>query len=407
MHASLSYPPVSRGVVILWGMMGALPFGGMVWQVYHYAIALRRLGFDVWYVEDSDRPVYDPVDQNPTTECTANVALLSEYMDRIGLGDRWIFRPPGVQNAVLGGADYQGLLRLYREAECAINLCGAQEPLEAHQSIKCRIYLETDPVENQVAVAKGHKGVIESLAAHDFHFTYGENLGSADCPVPVELFDWQGTRPPVCVDLWFKPTCAAGNALTTIAKWSHQSTDVAWKGYDSKDVIWKEHVWRWSKHHEFLKFIDLPLRAAIPLEIAIGSIGSGDMDLLHRARWRTRPAASLNEPDVYRDYIRTSCGEFTVAKDQYVSPRSGWFSDRSVCYLAAGRPVVTQETGFSKFIPTGAGLFAYTNQAQALEAIEQIAGDYARQSSAALEVARSFFDAEKVVGQMLSSVGLM
>jgi hypothetical protein len=328
-------------------------------------------------------------------------------MDRIGLGDRWIFRPPGVQDAVFGGTDYQGLLRLYREAVSAINLCGAQEPLEAHQSIKCRIYLETDPVENQVAVAKGHKGVIQSLAAHDFHFTYGENLGSWDCPVPIELFDWRPTRPPVCIDLWFDPTSALGDALTTIAKWSHHSSDVAWKGYDSKDVVWKEHVWRWSKHHEFLKFIDLPSHAAVPLEIAIGSIGSEDMDLLHRAGWRTRPAASLNEPGAYQDYIQTSRGEFTVAKDQYVTPRSGWFSDRSVCYLAAGRPVVTQETGFSKFIPTGAGLFAYNTQAEALDAIEVIARDYAKHSSAALDLAREYFDAEKVVAQMLSSVGLM
>jgi hypothetical protein len=258
-----------------------------------------------------------------------------------------------------------------------------------------------------VAVAKGHKGVIETLAAHDFHFTYGENLGGADCLVPIERFTWHATRPPVCVDLWLDPTCAPGDPLTTIAKWSHHSSDVAWKGYDSKDVVWQEHVWRWSKHHEFLKFIDLPSRAPIPLEIAIGSISSADMDWLHRAGWRTRAAASLNRPEAYRDYIRTSRGEFTVAKDQYVSPRSGWFSDRSVCYLASGRPVVTQETGFSKFIATGAGLFAYSTQAEALEAIEAIAGDYARHSSAAVEVARECFDAEKVVGQMLSTAGLM
>lgn len=407
MQSDQGFPRITRGIIILWGMMGALPFGGMVWQVYHYAIALRRLGFDVWYVEDSDRPVYDPVHQNPTTECAANVALLSQFMARIGFGDRWVFRPPGVPNEAFGATDYQGLLRLYRDAVAAINLCGAQEPLEAHQSINCRIYLETDPVENQVAVAKGHNGVIQSLAAHDVLFTYGENLGSPDCPVPIQSFEWRATRPPVCVDLWFDSARRPRDSLTTIAKWSHQSSDVAWKGYESKDVIWKEHVWRWSKHLEFVKYIDLPSKASLPLEIAIGSVGQRDLDILHQAGWRTRPAESLNEPEVYRDYICDSLGEFTVAKDQYVSPRSGWFSDRSVCYLAAGRPVVTQETGFSKFIPTGEGLFAYRNENEALDAIAAIAGDYARHSARALELARNYFDSEKVVGEMLSSIGLL
>lgn len=402
-----AYPPLTRGKIVLWGMMGALPFGGMVWQVYHYAVALRRLGFDVWYVEDSDRPVYDPVEQNPTNECAANVALLSGYMERIGLGDRWIFRPPGVPDAVLGATDHRGLLRLYGEAVAAINLCGAQEQRDSHDTIACRIYLETDPVENQVAVAKGHQGVIDSLAAHDLHFTYGENLGAADCPVPLERFKWRATRPPVCVDLWAEPHCACGDALTTIAKWSHHSSDIAWKGYDSKDVSWNGHVWRWSKRQEFLKFIDLPKDAELPLEIAIASNQSADLELLRAAGWRTRPAAALNEPDAYRDYIRTSRGEFTVAKDQYVSPRTGWFSDRSVCYLAAGRPVVTQDTGFAKLIPTGEGLFAYTDRSQALEAIAAIRDDYLRHSAAALAIAREYFDAEKVVGQMLATAGLM
>lgn len=392
--------------IILWGMLGSLPFGGMVWQVFHYLIALRRLGFDVWYVEDSDRPVYDPFTQNPTYDFSANVALLADYMQRIGMSDRWVFRPPGVQGKVLGSTDYDGLLKLYGNVEAAINLCGAQEPLEGHQRIRCRVYLETDPVENQVAVAKGHQGVIDRLSAHDFHFTYGENLGAKDCPVPMGRFDWRPTRPPVCLDLWGDQQRAPGPALTTIAKWSHHSTDVAWKGYDSKDVVWGGHVWRWSKRDEFLKFIDIPSDSRLPLEIAIGSTGS-DIETLQRSGWLTRPAATLNDPDVYREYIQSSRGEFTVSKDQYVSSRSGWFSDRSVCYLAAGRPVVTQDTGFSKFIPTGCGLFAYSGRAEALAAMQSIDEDYDKNSLAAIEVAHEYFDAEKVVGKMLSSIGLV
>jgi hypothetical protein len=264
-------------------------------------------------------------------------------------------------------------------------------------------------VENQVAVAKAHEGVIKKLAANDFHFTYGENLGFPDCSVPLEMFAWRSTRPPVCADLWFDPHRRPGESLTTIAKWRHHSADVALKGYDydSKDVVWKDGVWRWSKHHEFLKFLHLPSKAAVPLEIAIASAEPRDIDMLQQAGWRTRPAESLNDPTVYRDYTLSSLGEFTVAKEQYVSPRSGWFSDRSVCYLGAGRPVITQETGFSKFIPTGEGLFAFTSEDEALDAIEAIAGNYGKHSAAALELAHTYFDAEKVVGQMLSSIGLL
>jgi hypothetical protein len=402
-----SYPGVTRGKIVLWGMMGALPFGGMVWQVYHYVVALRRLGFDVWYVEDSDRPVYNPTDQNPTTVYAANVALLEKFMSRIGMADRWVFRPPGVPNIALGGADYGGLLQLYAETEAAINLCGAQEPREIHQSIQCRIYLETDPVENQVAVAKGHQGVISYLAAHDFHFTYGENLGFTDCPVPMGRFRWRPTRPPVCLDLWFDPTTKPGPTLSTIAKWSHQSSDVAWKGYDSKDVVWNDNVWRWSKHHEFMRFAHFPEISPLPLEIALSGAGEGDLNFLRQAGWRIKSAEPLNEPGAYRKFIRASRGEFTVAKDQYVSPKSGWFSDRSVCYLAAGRPVVTQDTGFSKFIPSGEGLLAFTNEYEARDAIGFVAEDYERHSVAALEIAREYFGCEKVVRQMLSDIGVM
>jgi hypothetical protein len=397
-----------RGRLILWGMMGTLPFGGMVWQVYHYLDALRRLGFDVWYVEDSDRPVYDPVHQNPTTEYAANVALVGDYLDRIGLADRWVFRPPGVRDQCVGALDSDGLADLYRDADAAINLCGAQEPLEAHEKLRCRIYLETDPVENQVAVALGHDGVISRLDRHTHHFTYGENLGANDCPVPIERYQWKATRPPVSVDWWREASPPRDtDALTTIAKWSHQNTDIAWKGYDSKDVIWQGQVWRWSKHHEFLKFIDVPGRAVLPVELATGSAGPADLARLHRSGWRTRPATDLNDPEAYRAYIKQSRGEFTVAKDQYVAPRSGWFSDRSVCYLAAGRPVVTQDTGFGKFIPTGTGLFAYSTADEALAAIEAVAVDYERHSTAALEIAREYFEGERVLRRLLSSAGLL
>ena len=397
MQLQCDYPPKSRGRVIVWGLMANSPFGGMVWQAYHYLVPLRKLGFDVWYVEDTDEYSFDPGSYMPTWNPESNVRLLAGFMERIGLPDRWLVRRPN-QEECFGSRDYSDLLQLYHEADAAINLCGAQEPRESHEPIRCRIYLETDPVKNQVAVAGDDQACIEMLAQYDHLFTYGENLGSDDCRVPIERFHWETTRPPVYTEWWATDQPPADDSsLTSVANWRHQG----------KDVVWNGETWRWSKHYEFLKFIGLPQRAALPMELSVGAISREDRESLLNNGWRVQPSSRLEVPEVYRQYVRESRGEFTVAKEQYVKPRSGWFSDRSVCYLAAGRPVVTQDTAFGKRIPTGEGLFCYSDQDGALAAIEAIAADYKRHSKAAAEIAREYFDADKVIAGVLRHVGLL
>ena len=391
------YPPATRGTIVLWGLLAASPFGGMTWQVLQHLTGLRRLGFDVWYVEDSDRPVYHPTTYWPTFECEANIAYLARQMHSLGLDDRWIFRCPGRSDRCCGARDLAGLRRLYREADAAFNLCGAQELRPEHHDVRCLVYLETDPVANQIRVATGHLPTIEALAAHHYIFTYGENLGAADCRVPVERFQWQPTRPPVCLDWWSTSAPPiADAALTTVANWKHTG----------KDIVWQGEVYSWSKHLEFRNFINLPLHSALPLELAVGGVGDDEQADMRRHGWRIVPSVNLAEPGAYRDYICASRGEFTVAKDQNIRLRSGWFSDRSACYLAAGRPVITQDTGFGNIIPTGAGLFAFTTADEALEAIALVAHDYKRQSTAARSIAQEYFAAEHVLGDVLRRIGL-
>jgi hypothetical protein len=398
MELKTGYPPSTRGKVIVWGQMAAAPFGGMIWQVLHYLAALRQWGYDAWYVEDSDRLVFDPVTYDVTSDYSRNLQILHESLASIGLADRWVFRPPSVYDRCEGGLDRAGLLALYRDAEAAINLCGSQEVREEHAAIRCRIYLETDPARNQVAVASGDAKRIEELASYDHLFTYGENLNAEDCRVPIERFRWRTTRPPVVVDWWSTsgppPT---GAALTSVANWKHSGNDVVWKG----------EAWRWSKHYEFERFIALPRRSSLPLRLAVGAISGQERDRLHLHGWETLPSATLEEAGKYRSFIQSSLGEFTVAKEQYVLPRTGWFSDRSVCYLAAGRPVVMQDTGFGKFTPTGEGLFAYETEDQALAAIEAIRSDYAGHSRAAQAIASEYYDAKRLVGDLLRQVGLL
>ncbi len=149
------YPPASRGLLVVWGLLSAFPFGGMTWQVIHYLVGLRRLGYDVWYVEDSDRYSYRPADFQRTFEVAENARYLNDWMARIGMANRWVLRVPHGDRACLGALDFDGLLALYRGSDAVLNLCGAQEPLPYHAEAGCRIYIQTDPVADQVAVANG------------------------------------------------------------------------------------------------------------------------------------------------------------------------------------------------------------------------------------------------------------
>jgi hypothetical protein len=394
----IQYPPVKRGKLIVWGLLASYPFGGMTWQVLHHLAGLRKLGFDVWYVEDSDKAMCDPNTFWPTFDYESNVSYLARQMESVGLAGRWVFRPPGVQDRCLGATNLPGLKKLYREADAVLNLCGSHQLRGEHDVIDCLVYLETDPVPKQVAVANGDESIIDQLDPYDYLFTYGANIGADDCLVPVARYDWYPTRPPVYVDWWSRFSALRENApLTTIANWKHSGNDVVWGGVK----------WRWSKHYEFQRFIQVPSRSALPLEIAVGGIDDEETRRLREHGWNLRASTSLSDPAKYRDYIAGSLGEFTAAKEQYVRPRTGWFSDRSVCYLAAGRPVITQETGFANMLPTGEGLLSFLTADEAVGAIDELAGDYARHSCAAEAIAREYFDAERVLGDVLHIVGLI
>ena len=397
---SRAYPPADRGTIVIWGFMASQPFGGMTWQALHYLVGLRQLGFDVWYVEDSDRVVLDPVRFWPTLDYEPNVAHLDLFMKSVGLGDRWVFRPPEVWDLCLGAADdMDGLARIHREADAVINLCGSQELRPDHEDLRCLIYLQTDPTADQVRVAKGDAEKIAELDTYDHLFTYGENIGQEGCLIPASRYEWKTTRPPVILDWWQGDLPQREPAgLSTITNWNK---------FPSKDLVWEGQSWSWNKQDEIRRFIDLPANSALPLELAIGGIDEHDQAMLRSHGWQLIPATDLGNPHDYRSFILSSLGELTVAKQQYVAPRTGWFSDRSVCYLAAGRPVITQDTDFGRNIPTGEGLFAFKNEDQALTGIEAVASDPARHSAAARDLAAEYFDGGRVLTEMLIAAGLM
>jgi hypothetical protein len=288
------------------------------------------------------------------------------------------------------------ILRLYREADAFLNVTGAQELREEHLACRRRIYVESDPFASQVKAAKGDRSMIATLEAHDTLFSFGENLGAADCDVPVGDFRWLPTRQPVALDLWDAPPAPPGAAYTTITTWHNKGKNIDYRG----------DTYYWTKDREFEKLLDLPCLREGPFELAAG-VTPEVRQLLTGHGWRQVHSVEVSkDPDCYRAYIQASRGEFTVARDQYVRPNTGWFSDRSACYLAAGRPVITQETGFAKFLPTGKGLFGFRTMEDILAAVDAIESDYAGNCRAAREIAAEYFAAEKVVGSLMVRAGL-
>jgi hypothetical protein len=235
--------------------------------------------------------------------------------------------------------------------------------------------------------------MIAMLAAHDCHFSFGENLGDPSCAVPVEQFRWKPTRQPVVLDLWAPSSAPDEGSYRTIATWQNKG----------KDVVWQGEKYFWSKSLEYERFLSLPRRTRVPLEIA-ARVDRDVRDRLCAHGWRVADSLAVSDSlDAYREYIQRSRAEFTVAKDQNIRLKSGWFSDRSACYLAAGRPVITQDTGFGSVLPMGRGLFAFNSMEDILAAVDVIESDYECHRKAAREIAAEYFSAEKVVGDLMGT----
>jgi GT2 family glycosyltransferase len=383
-----------RKVVVL-GMMTKTPVAGVVWQTIHYVLGLERLGYEAYYVETHARTPSMLMRREDDDSSLIAANFIARTMGRFDLGDRWAFRALHDDGRCYGMSERE-LERLVGSAELLINLHGGTEPLPELAATGRLVYVETDPVQLQLELHADLKETIEFLEPHCAFFTFGENIGKPDCGLPApKQFDFHPTRQPVVLDLWADLSAEAGRAFTSIGNWKQNWRDVSFQG----------ETYTWSKHHEFLKFIDLPERSGRAFELALSSFDEQDRRLLEQRGWRVREALEFSEDlDAYRGYIAASRGEFTVAKDQNVRLRTGWFSDRAATYLAAGRPVITQETGFSNVLPTGAGLLPFVDTDDALRALEDVEDDYPRHCAAAEEIAHECFAHDAVLGRLLADV---
>ena len=402
-----------RRIVIV-GTLASNPYAGMAWMHMQITAGLRRLGHDAYYVEATSTWPYDPIRQSKVNDSEYAVPYLARVAEGFGLEDRWAYRRSYSDKEWFGPSATKAE-ELLAHADAVLNVAGATR-LRTKEEFRVGrlIYFGTDPVYDEIAFAKGDRIARRTIDQHDDFVTYGENIGNADCLIPPLPRLRAKTRQPILLDLWDSGRPSKPE-FTTVCNWKQGGRELEYQG----------ETYHWSKHHEFLKFIDLPRRLSVPVELAIALAdarvtrpGFGDLVpalgmtedercLLAANGWRLVDArAFTTDPWPYRDYVRTSRGEFTVARDLNVRLRSGWFSERSACYLAAGRPVIAQDTGFGTVLPTGEGLFAFNTLDEIIAAFDAINSDYDRHSRAARAIAEEYFRAETVLAKLLRDLGL-
>jgi GT2 family glycosyltransferase len=377
-------------------MITKMPVAGVIWQTLHYLLGLDLLGFETYYVEAHARTPQMLMRTDADDSSAIAAGFISAVMHRFGFDRRWAFQALHHDGRCYG-LSRQELSRLYSEAAVIFNLHGGTEPTPELYETDRLVYIETDPGRLQVELAEENAATISYLERHCAHFTFAENWAAPDCLLPTtDLFRFHPTRQPVVTSLW-ETALPPGPSFTTIGNWDQRG----------RDIVIGDEIYLWNKRDEFLKVIDLPSRSGSSLELALTSCSAEDKELLRRHGWDPADGLEVSASiDVYRSYVRRSRGEFTVAKDQNVRLRSGWFSDRSATYLAANRPVITQDTGFGNVLPTGEGLFAYASMDDIVEALARIEADHGRHARAAGAIAREFFSHDVVLRPLVESVGL-
>ncbi len=377
--------------IVVAGMIAGDPHqGGATWAVLQYLLGLRQLGHDVHFIEPVAADKLQP--RGTSLSGSANAAYFHSVMRQFEFESCAALLVAGTQETV--GLAYDRLRAVTAESDLLINISGLLDDPALTEPIPVRIYLDLDPGFNQLWCAA--EGIDVGFDGHTHFVTIGSALGHGDCVIPTCGRSWIATRQPVVLSEWPPAGHLTHDAFTTVANW---------RGYGS---ITCNGVFYGQKAHAWRELMALPDKTQEQFLVALAIHPGERDDLLDLAAhgWSLiDPAHVSDTPDRYRAFVQGSKGEIGVAKSGYVRSRCGWFSDRSVCYLASGRPVVAQETGFSRFLPAGEGLFAFETTDEACAGIGAVVRDYARHSRAARAIAEEYFDASSVLPQLLERVG--
>lgn len=367
--------------------------GNLSWAL-QYLTGLKDLGHDVYFVEKHmyDDSCFDPVKQVLSNDCTSGVKIVSELLDRFGLGDKWCFVGEGDQYY---GMSKDEIESVFTNADLYIEN-GAHEAWneELATSKAITAYIDVDPAFTQIRwFNRANLGF--PVPQFDYYFTNGLNVGREGNILPTCDLDWKYIFNPANIKLFHHAAPDVHSPYSTIMNW---------RSYSARPKL--NGIAYGHKEDEFLKFQDLPSLIDHPLEIALANVPVGKDKELERMGWKIRHAQEVTFTyDIFLDYLSNVRGEFSVVKNMYAATYSGWFSDKSAAFLASGRPVVLQETGFSSHLPVGEGLFAVNDVMEAKEAIEKIESNYPLHSGRALEIAKEYLDTTKVLGKFLGELG--
>lgn len=385
---------MSLGRAIVTGMIGSYPVGGVAWDYGQYLVGLERLGFEVWYLEDTDWHSFDPTLGDYQEDWSYGVDFVARTLSSLSptLAERWFIRDP---RGEIHGADPSALAAVLGSADLFVNVSGGTVLREEYLGVPCKVLIDTDPGWNHfVNWPRWDSGAgvpnCGSWRDHDRFLTYAERIGAPDCLLPDMGLSWAPTRPPVLLDAWSAKPSPPPSAWTTVMSWRKHRQPMVHGGrsYGFKEM-------------EFPLVADIPSRLGASFEVAVGD--GAPTEIWQASGWTVTNSVGVSTTlDGYRSYIEQSRAELSVAKNVYVATRSGWTSCRSTCYLAAGRPVVVQDTGFSELLPTGGGLHAFSDTEEAIAGIELVESDYERESSMAREVAREHFATDVVLGDLLA-----
>jgi hypothetical protein len=387
--------------IVVTGLIATYPLGGVGWDYLAYVTGFRQLGHDVFYLEDTGQWLYDPRAGTFTDDVGFNTAYLADTLARAGhdMRTRWAVRAP---DGHYHGAPLAEVERFCSDADLFLNISGACWLRDEYRGARCLAYLDSDPGYSQAKLLAVERGTASKdqafsvglIRAHQKFFTFAENINAQGCAIPHSGLRWLPTRQPIVLDDWPFTFSREAPAYTTVMSWKTDVTlpNLDGVSYGGKDV-------------EFRKFIDMPVRTAARLEVAMS--GAAPREELARRGWHVLDAYGVSSTlDLYHRYLSGSRGEWSVAKNAYVATASGWFSTRSAAYLALGKPVVVEDTGFRSYYPMGEGLFAFSTLEEAAEAIDRIEGSYRANCEAARAVAEREFDARIVLARLLKDAGL-
>ena len=387
--------------IIVTGLVGLYPVGGVAWDYLQYLIGLARLGHDVYYYEDTWSWPYQPVDKTYTADGRYSAQYIDDFIQRYApqLSERWLYLHLHEQAFGMSASAFD---EIARSADLFLNISGSCIIPESLSARCVKVFVDTDPGYNQIVLSERpdwSENVdrwCAGVEAHDEHFTYAENIYGADCLVPRLGFRWKTTRMPIVTSLWSSLATHPADrsaAWTTVMTWNAFKGRLSYRGTEYR-----------SKGGEFEGLIDLPQHIGLPLTVAVGGTNA-PLQRLEECGWRVidGPAATLT-PARYRDFIQASRGELSPAKHVYVAMRTGWFSCRSACYLAAGRPVVVQDTGFSRSLPVGDGILAFDTADDVIAALAEVEQNYGHHAESALAIANSHFDSDGVLNTLIADV---